>query len=184
MNTGLAVHWTFSGTSGILLTALIANIPQLILSLLFLTHNGLDTCMLLAEEWNGYPHQRKPLGVTNPTGDQRSKYRLQLPYRYSIPLMITSTLLHWLVSESLFLARVNLYTRTGQADPSNSFSIVAYSCIPTLITIIIGGIVVFVGLFNGFRRHKPGTPLLVAAVLPSAPLAIRRQRTTMLLRSL
>ncbi|KAF6815159.1 hypothetical protein CMUS01_12487 [Colletotrichum musicola] len=36
-------------------------------------------------------------------GQQTSTYRLQLPYRYSSPLLLMSTLLHWLVSTALFV---------------------------------------------------------------------------------
>lgn len=74
------------------LTIIIANSPQLILSFLYLTYNGLFTCMLLADEWNDYAHHRKALRVTSPAGHQRSTYRLQLPYKYGIPLIILSGL--------------------------------------------------------------------------------------------
>ena len=159
VNTDMMARWSFGGPSGILLTALIANIPQLLLSFLFLTYNGLYTCMLLADEWSGYAYERKPLRVTQPRGSQRSTYRLQLPYKYIIPLCIISTILHWLVSRSLFLARVTLYTRDGQKDPSQSFSTIGYSCIPLLVVIILGSVTVLAGIFNGFRRYKPGIPL-------------------------
>ena len=160
VNTDMMARWSFGGTSGILLTALIANIPQLLLSFLFLTYNGLYTCMLLADEWSGYAHERKPLRVTQPRGSQRSTYRLQLPYKYVIPLCVISTVLHWLVSRSLFLARVTLYTRDGQEDPGESISTIGYSCIPLLIVIILGSVTVLAGILNGFRRYKPGVPLV------------------------
>lgn len=159
VNTDMMARWSFGGTSGILLTALIANIPQLLLSFLFLTYNGLYTCMLLADEWSGYAHERKPLRVTQPRGSQRSTYRLQLPYKYIIPLCIISTVLHWLVSRSLFLARVSLYTRDGQEDPAESISTIGYSCIPLLVVIVLGSVTVLAGILNGFRRYKPGIPL-------------------------
>lgn len=56
------------GPSGILLTVLAANSPQVLLSFLTLTYNGVFTCMLLAEEYNGYAFKRKALRVTSPTG--------------------------------------------------------------------------------------------------------------------
>ena len=159
INTDMMANWSFGGTSGILLTALIANIPQLLLSFLFLTYNGLYTCMLLADEWSGYAHERKPLRVTKPKGSQRSTYRLQLPYKYIIPLCVISTVLHWLVSRSLFLARVTLYTRDGGEDTSESISTIGYSCIPLLVVIVLGSVTVLAGILNGFRRYKPGMPL-------------------------
>ena len=159
VNTNMMARWSFGGTSGILVTALIANIPQLLLSFLFLTYNGLYTCMLLADEWSGYAHERKPLRVTKPYKSQRSTYRLQLPYKYIIPLSTTSTILHWLVSRSLFLARVTLYTSNGQEDLGNSVSTIGYSCIPLSIVLALGSITVLAGLLNGCRRYKPGMPL-------------------------
>ena len=154
-NSDMITAGSFGGTSGILLTALIANIPQLLLSF----HNGIYTCMLLTDEWSGYAHERKALRVTQPRGSQRSTYRLQLPYKYIIPLCIISTVLHWLVSQSLFLVQVTLYTRHGTEDPHHSISRIGYSCIPLLVVIILGSVTVLVGILNGFRRYKPGIPL-------------------------
>lgn len=41
---------------------------------------------------------RKGLRVTQPHGYQRSSYFLQLPYRWSLPLIVISGTLHWLLS--------------------------------------------------------------------------------------
>lgn len=143
-----------------MLTILIANSPQALLSFLFLTYNGLFTCMLLADEWTGYAHKRKPLRVTSPVGEQRCTYRLQLPYRYGIPLLILSGTLHWLVSQSLFLARVTAFTVDGAEDIYGSISTVGYSSIAIITVIIYGTIVVLLGIGMGFRRYKPGIPLV------------------------
>ena len=72
----------------------LANIPQVLLSYLYLCFNALYTCMLVASEWAGYFYHRKPLRVTSPTGQQRSSYWLQLPFTYAIPLTVASGLLH------------------------------------------------------------------------------------------
>ena len=44
------VAWNERGSGGLLLTVLVANSPQTLLSFLFLTYNGLYTCMLTASE--------------------------------------------------------------------------------------------------------------------------------------
>ena len=147
---------------GIVANVLIANSPQLLLSFLYFAYNGLWTCMLLTLEWSEFAKARKPLRVTSPTGGQRSTYRLQLPYRYGIPLLIISGLLHWLVSQSIFLVVIEAYTDDGTLDPSGSDSMTTcgYSPIALLTTIIIGAIVLAVGIANGFRRYKKtGIPL-------------------------
>ena len=135
---------------------LVANSPQLLLSFLYFAYNGLWTCMLLAKEWTGYARERKPLRVTSPVGRQRSTYRLQLPYRYGIPLLILSGFLHWLVSQSIFLVDLEAYYPDGTPDTYPAASIVAcgYSPITILTAIIVGTIVLLLGLASGFRRYK------------------------------
>lgn len=147
------------GSNSTILTIVIANSPQLILSFLYLTYNGLFTCMLLADEWNDYAHTRKALRVTVPAGAQRSTYRLQLPYKYGVPLLVMSGLLHWLVSQSIFLARISVYDDSGDDNPVQSLSACGYSCIAIIFTIALGSLVVMLGIANGFRKYKPGMPL-------------------------
>ena len=141
---------------GIIPTVLVVNVPQILLSFSFLGYNGLFTCMLLADEWNGYSSERKPLRVTSPKGTQRSTYRLQLPYKYGIPLLVISSTLHWLVSQSVFLAIVVQIDGT-EVRVDNTMG---YSCIAIITTIFLGSIVVIVGILIGFRRYKPGIPLV------------------------
>lgn len=141
---------------------LIANCPQLILSFLYFAYNGLWTCMLLVEEWFGYAKQGKPLRVTSPRGSQRSTYRLQLPYRYGIPLLIISAVLHWLVSQSIFLVVLYRYLPDDTLDPNPNNNLIAcgYSPLAILTTIVVGSVVLLGGILNGFRPYpSTGMPL-------------------------
>ena len=118
---------------------LLANLPQAICSFLYVTFNGLITSMLLAAEWSrkrfidfsplrtqadrsthtiGYFLRPKPLRVTTRRGGQRSTYYLQLPYTYSVPLVLVSAILYWLLLESIFLVRIDLWrgARLGRSS--------------------------------------------------------------------
>lgn len=148
------------GSSGLIATSIIANLPQAILSFLYLTYNGLLTCMLLAYEWSSYSHKRAPLRVTSPTEDQRGTYWLQLPYRYGIPLLLLSGTLHWLASQSLFLARVTVYTEDGTEDTRSSISTLGYSSIAIISVIVLVTVVLLLGIGLGFRKYEPGAPLV------------------------
>ena len=88
---------------------LLANLPQAIISFVYLTYNGLFTTMLANREWSRYAIKRATLRVSVPGRGQRSTYFLQLPYAWSIPLIVASILLHWFVSQSIFLARIAIY---------------------------------------------------------------------------
>ena len=148
------------GSAGLILTIIIANTPQALLSVLFFIYNGLLTCMLLTQELSEYAHKRKPLRVTNRTGYQRSTYRLQIPYRYGTPLLIVSGTLHWLLSQVLFLARVDTFDSDGKIDSANSFSSVGYSPIAIVAFLIFGSSLVIVAYRAGFRTYKAGLPVL------------------------
>lgn len=103
------ISWSLptSGAAGLVSNVVVANIPQLLLSFLYLNYNGLMTVMSLAQEWSRYGIRRNGLRVSRtPKGAQRTTYFLQLPYRFSIPIIIVTGTLHWLISQSIFLVSV------------------------------------------------------------------------------
>ena len=138
---------------------LLSNLPQAIFSLLYLMYNSLYTSMLVADEWRDFARHRKTLRVTSPVGQQRSSYFLQLPYAYAVPLMIFSGLMHWLVSQSLFLASVNAFTPDGVPDKEASIVTCGYSTIAVIFAVIIGSFMVIAVVAVGFRQFEPRMPL-------------------------
>lgn len=139
---------------------LVANIPQLVLSFLYFAYNSLWTCILLVEEWIGYSTERKPLRVTSRTGLQRSTYRLQLPYRYGVPFIMVSAVLHWLVSQSIYLLVLEGYTYDDIRDNNDYLVACGYSPLAILVTIIFASLILLAGAAYGFRRYpKVGIPL-------------------------
>ncbi|KAK8073075.1 hypothetical protein PG996_006423 [Apiospora saccharicola] len=97
----------FLSGMGYYATLIVVNTPQLILSFIYLVVNMLHTQLQLEREWNSYALAYTPLRVSFPHGEQTSTYRLQLPYKYSIPLISTSAALHWMISNCLFIVIVD-----------------------------------------------------------------------------
>lgn len=85
---------------------LIVNTPQLFLSTNYFSLNALITRPQVEHEWNSFASKSQPLRVSCPTGEQISPYRLQLPYKNSVPLLVVSTFMHWVLSNALFLTIV------------------------------------------------------------------------------
>ncbi|PUU76464.1 hypothetical protein B9Z19DRAFT_1052015 [Tuber borchii] len=136
-------------------SVLLANLPQTILSFLFLTYNSLFTCMLAGHEWSLLGHNHCTLRVTSPRPGQRSTYWLQVPYTYAIPLMTLSGLLHWLTSQSIFLARVEVSDQFGW-EISSTINTVGYSCIAIIfvLTLCILALLAAGGMgFNSFSAE-------------------------------
>ena len=138
---------------------LLANTPQLLLTNLYFLYNSLYTLMLGASEWSHLALQRKALRVFSPTGSQRSTYWLQLPWTWSLPLAIAAAVLHWLVSESLSLVRIDIYDPRHNLVDHGSISSCGYSLSTIVITTIVGGVIFLAFIAIGFRHLDTTMPL-------------------------
>ena len=163
------IFWSLpnSGTVGLLSNVLVANLPQLILSIAYFTYNGLFTSMLAGLEWSQMAWQKKSLRVSqNPQGEQRSSYFLQLPYRYAIPLMGFSAVMHWLISQSIFLIAVEGYDPQGNPmmdewdlEIEGEHYTCGWSPLAVLL-VMCGGVFMIAGAIGmGWRKYQPGMPL-------------------------
>jgi hypothetical protein len=154
INVGIAQE----GTAGLTECVMLANLPQVILSFLYLMYNGLYTSMHLAHEYGGYATERKALRVTSPRGTQRSTYWLQLPYTYGVPLIMASATLHWLVSQSIFLARVSVWTNGVRTEGQyTASSALGYSPAPILSAVVLGICMLVVAVGMGWFRRLPSS---------------------------
>ena len=132
--------------------------------------------MLAGLEWSQMAWQKNSLRVSQkPQGEQRSSYFLQLPYRYAIPLMGFSAVMHWLISQSIFLIAIERYDPDGkpvqQMQLGNDYipSILVgnegehYTCgwSPLAVLFVIcGGVLMIAGAIGmGRRKYQPGMPL-------------------------
>ncbi|KAK0109834.1 hypothetical protein ONS95_002505 [Cadophora gregata] len=150
---------------GFAANVLFANFPQLILSFLYLTYNGLFTSMLGAVEYGRFSQHRKGLRVSSkPEGVQRSSYYLQLPYTYGIPLITISIVLHWLVSQSLFVVLIHI-SRWTELKKYQGFgykenlTASGYSPIALFFVILVSTLTLIGGRIFGCRRLPGDIPL-------------------------
>jgi hypothetical protein len=134
------------------------NLPQLWFSIFYFTYNGILTTMHTGYEWSQFAKRRKALRVSNPRMEQRSTYWLQLPLSYSIPLIITSGVLHWLVGRSLFLVKIDVYGFNGQRETWRDISACGYSSLAILLVMILLCLMALVLGFVGRRRLPLGMP--------------------------
>ncbi|KAB8224941.1 hypothetical protein BDV33DRAFT_232682 [Aspergillus novoparasiticus] len=149
-------RWVTSLISNVL----VANTPQLLFSMIYFTFNAIFTAMTLAAEWSRYANHRKGLRVSGPPEvAQRSSYFLSLPYRFAVPALTFSALLHWLLSQSLFVVGIESYTGNFQRDPTRDFITCGYSP-PAILSAILVGVAMVVWLVGfSFRRLESGMPV-------------------------
>lgn len=85
---------------------------------------------------------------------RRSSHFLSLPYRFGVPLFISSGLMYWFISQSVFFVRTVAYNPDGTIDPPNDTSRVGFSPIGIIfafslaVTMLLAlGIVAFVNKY-------------------------------------
>ncbi|KAK5018825.1 hypothetical protein BJ546DRAFT_270012 [Cryomyces antarcticus] len=142
-------------------TLLVANLPQLGFSVVYLAYNGLFTKMLLADEWGRFAVKHTSIRVSSsPLGAQRETGFLSLPTRYALPLMTFSALVHWLLSQSLFIVRIDDFDSTGEQVLSDTISRLGYSVIGivSVMSLTLTGAIVtmIIGLSKRLPTAMPG----------------------------
>ncbi|KAF5515329.1 hypothetical protein CGCS363_v000120 [Colletotrichum siamense] len=150
-----------SGSNVLILSVILANTPQVLMSLIYFNYNALFTCISLAAEWDRfYSGKRKGLRVSTwPQGDQRQTYFLQLPSRYSLALAAFSGGLHWLISQSIFLIKVEAYgdDDTVQGEMTSS----GWSPVGIILVLIAGAVLIAFLVTSGcFRLRYGGIPVV------------------------
>jgi hypothetical protein len=136
---------------------LIANLPQLIVSALYLLYNDLLTRLRLSIEWASFYLTAHPLRVSVPQGLQRSTGFLQLPLWLNVPLLAMMACLHWAISQSIFYALV-LSVNYSVNDVPTDFTVdgVGWSPLGLIISIAIGAALVLLLWLVCFLSKIPG----------------------------
>ncbi|KAJ5674773.1 uncharacterized protein N7477_004707 [Penicillium maclennaniae] len=142
-------------------SVMVANIPQLLLTMSYYCLNNIITDMLAAAEYNSYGVTRKPLRVTRPVkgSQQKSTYWLSIPYQYGVPLLLLHMILHWLISQSLYYVLVVPYNVQGEADYGSEVSSLGYSPLPIFLAILVSSLLVFLLILLSCKRLKSVMPL-------------------------
>lgn len=141
--TGGGASNSFTMTQSVLL----ASLPHLVFSGLYLQYNALFTGMLAAHEWSDFGRKRKGLRVSSePRGEQRARYFLQLPYRWSIPLILMSMTMHWMLSQSIFIVPIEF---------ENEFITTCGYSPMAIVAVFVAGIIMAVAVIITARRRLP-----------------------------
>ncbi|KAJ5808458.1 hypothetical protein N7474_009727 [Penicillium riverlandense] len=139
----------------------VANTPQLVLTLSYYFYNGVLTNMLAAAEYSSYAVHRRPLRVTFPVRNsgQRSTHWLSIPHTYSIPVVLAYMLLHWMVSQSLYYEQTVPYDLSDRPDRRLEISSLGYAPLPIFLALLIAAIMLCVLMGIGCRRVRSQMPL-------------------------
>ncbi|RYP80105.1 hypothetical protein DL770_006367 [Monosporascus sp. CRB-9-2] len=150
------------GSADLIVNVLIANSPQVIMSFIYLFSNAILTRQLVADEWVRFihPNGKKPLRVTSPVGIQRSSYFLSLPLKYSSLLMMSSILLHWFISQGIFLVQTSSFGPGPAGQRHSEFDVSArgYSALEIILATTLWAVFVIALIIHSFAREFRGIP--------------------------
>ncbi len=95
--------------------------------------------------------------MSSPQGEQRSSYMLSMPLAYAIPLTVFFALLHWLVSQAIFIVQTTVYesgaanTRLAWKDGSRvGYSAIGLVFVVMALAFLICGLLVH----SALRRYR------------------------------
>lgn len=152
---------TAHSTAAIIASVLVANTPQLILSAIYLSLNNLCTSIACGTEWNRLNIEAKGLRVSStPQGKQRDTYFLSLPYALSLPMIISMALLHWLISQSIFLAVVAVFDPNGTLKNPIATATCGFSPVGMICTLVIGSFGFGAMVLYGRQKIQYNMPLV------------------------
>ncbi|KAI1099526.1 hypothetical protein F4804DRAFT_349288 [Jackrogersella minutella] len=140
-----------SYTSG----ASLANLPQIALSAFYLLFNNYISRLFVAFELRSFSTRRRGLRVSQPAKDtkQRGAHFLQIPLRYGLLNMAIFTLLHTILSQTLFLRRVYAIYPQSFDDPNDIgkelISMIGYSPVSCFALAIVLSVLVASGIIMG-----------------------------------
>ncbi|OJD30286.1 uncharacterized protein BKCO1_6300017 [Diplodia corticola] len=145
-------------SSRIEVLVIVANIPQLVLSFAYVLVNRVLSGMASSREWASFAHKRAGLRVTRALGEQRSTYYLQLPYSLAVPQIATSIAVHYIVSQSVFASRVQIYDYLAQGQQFDEYRALGFSAIAIIAGIVLWFFIMAALLGLGLVKNRPGMP--------------------------
>ncbi|KPI41452.1 uncharacterized protein AB675_9088 [Cyphellophora attinorum] len=138
--------------------AVLANLPQLALSALYLTHNNFITRLCAALELRGYTLRRRGLRVSAPIkgSAQRNSHFLSVPLRWSLLNIAIFVILHTVMSQTLFLHRVYSLYPNSFTDPNDIgkylVSMIGFSPLSAFVlSLLLSALVLFIIVLGSWR---------------------------------
>lgn len=156
-NYGLGIH----GSGGRAWQVVFANSYQVMVSFLYLVYNNILTRQVLADEMMRFLRYKKALRVSSPENVlQRSSYSLSLPWKYAVPQILGFTLLHWLVSQSVFTVQTEVYGAGPKGSHKERLdgARIGFSAIGIVSATTWGAILAILLILNSIRPYKIAVP--------------------------
>ncbi|KAJ5266633.1 hypothetical protein N7478_009441 [Penicillium angulare] len=155
------VFYIYNGHPTMISYVVVANTPQLLVTMCYYCYNAVLSSMLAASEFDSYAKKRKALRVHWPVrgSEQRTTYWLSVPYRYCIPVLALYMVLHWLISQAIFYLSLIPYTVFDEVVAYESINAVGFTSSYVFLSILVGAVMVTIPCSLAWRKFKSNMPL-------------------------
>ena len=141
--------------------AFLANIPQIFLAAIWLLYMGIMTSMFLAADWSIFGIKGHPLMVKNARGEQRGMWLLGAPLVWGAPLLVLQIILHWLISQSIFVISLNIHNPDGSPNQGRPYyRNCGYSPIAIIFTIVATILLMLSAMLMACRKLPSAAPVV------------------------
>jgi hypothetical protein len=142
--------------------AIIANVPQLFLSIFTLEYQNSMKTMFVAHEWNRYGFKGQALQVSGPAGNQLGTWLLNMPFGFGFVILLLNTLFHWVISRSLFVIVIKVNSEDTSQDVSSVLTNCGYSPIAVIVTVLLLLLLIVIVTVISFRKFRSDGPPIVS----------------------
>jgi hypothetical protein len=144
---------------GVVRMAILANLPQVILAGIYLVYLGIMSSMFIAADWSAFAFKKQRLMVSSAVGEQRGTWLLGAPLGYGLGLLGLHTLIHWFVTQSIFVVQIVMYNKDGTPDfDYPTISNCGYSPIAIICSLVAALLLVISVIDTMLRRFPAGAP--------------------------
>jgi hypothetical protein len=148
--------------SSLVMMVLLANLPQLALALIYFSYSAILTTMFIAADWSRFAFKPQTLMVSMPENKmQRLVWFLGIPLPFAILLIVMQVALHWLTSQSLFVAQI---FRMGLDNVASSTPIIlncGFSPIAIVFSLVLAILMLVPVFLLMYRKFPQGSPPVV-----------------------
>lgn len=168
-----------TSSTGIVPTLLVANIPQLGFSFLYVAYLNVYGKLLAVRQFDIFTQTKRGLRVSErPRGMQRANHIFTLPTRYALPLLACNAALHYLCTASLFMVRIDGVNARQEVDPKDQLVRLGYS-VTGMVSLIGASLVMMLGIVfvSSFKRLNTNLGETSMSVIISAACHLKRHET-------
>lgn len=143
--------------------SLLVNLPQIILTILFIITHGIWSAIFTAREYSSFAFKAQYIRSSFPTEKQKCQWTLNMPTIWGVTFLTVHILLQLCMSQSIFVINFSTYNEDGTIDSrSGAISNLNFSPLATICSLVGMGVILISLLLLALQRFPSRCPPIFA----------------------